>query len=152
MTEIEDCILSVFAVPPMFLAAPRYSREELYYINLWERGFFTSSVIFPPMTLPEVLETYVWGPRRQPGPRERTRSMTVADPADAVRNKMAGFGCCEGYRNDGIARPRAAVNAILGLHTCGPESENPACLGCGKPYPCLEVRLIAKAIGVPGDA
>lgn len=67
-----------------------------------------------------------------------------------IRDVLADFGCCEGYQNNGITKSRAALHAILGCHPRGFafEPEEPACLGCGEPYPCREVKFIARALGL----
>lgn len=77
----------------------------------------------------------------------------VPDLDMRIRERLAGYGCCEGYRNPDLDRVRAAVLAVLGCHPSMPVGIldgqlKAVCNVCNEPYPCREVRYIAVALGL----
>lgn len=91
----------------------------------------------------------------------------MRDLVHEIHAQLAGFGCCEGYRNPGLDQARAAVLAALGFHPYTPTGivdekvydENGSfrmtrpkmlavCNTCNVAYPCNEVRAIATVLGV----
>jgi hypothetical protein len=77
----------------------------------------------------------------------------TTDLLPAIHGRLARFGCCEGYTNPGLDQARAAVAAALGCHPAIPYGivdgqVTSVCNKCNEPWPCMEVRLIARALGV----
>lgn len=77
----------------------------------------------------------------------------TGDLTREIHARLAGFGCCEGYTNPNIDQARAAVLAALGFHPYTPTGivdgrVLAVCNGCNAPYPCREVRFIARALGI----
>lgn len=77
----------------------------------------------------------------------------MSDLQSSLAARLAGFGCCEGYENSGLNQTRSAVIAILACHPAIPYGIvngrlTSVCNTCNQPWPCPEVRLIARVINV----